>query len=262
MSIYFIIQQRSKNKRSWNTRYWMHLKRCLPKDTIDNPCLILNSQESYPAIGHATCTSVASVPLVIHNYVCWFLCLCGNFQIFCRNVRIKMASPRAYIDTRGTLHAVSKITATCWNCYTLSYKLSHKTWLRRIWCAIAEAYYTIHCTLYTVVCTCVSTLMLVWGHATRLRVRSLWYEYAMLRNNPGNVRACRRYICWIVSTYDATSLIIALESAWTLAWVLTMKILQVKPSSHTASCIKNMHQEFASTKLINKMYLGTTYNKT
>ena len=32
--------------------------------------------------------------------------------------------------------------------------------------------------------------MLVWGHAACLRVRSLWYECAMLRNNPGNARAC------------------------------------------------------------------------
>ena len=58
----------------------------------------------------------------------------------------------------------------------------------------------LHRTLYTIVCirssvygrlyTCVSTLMLVWGHATCLRVRSLWYEYTTLRNNPGNARAC------------------------------------------------------------------------
>ena len=59
-----------------------------------------------------------------------------------------------------------------------------KTWLRRIWCAIAEAYCH-HTVRYTYVCTCVSTLMLVWGHAACLCVQSLWYEYAMLRNNPG-----------------------------------------------------------------------------
>ena len=40
------------------------------------------------------------------------------------------------------------------------------------------------------VCMFVSTLMLLWEHATCLRVRSLWYEYAMLRNNPGNARVC------------------------------------------------------------------------
>ena len=43
---------------------------------------------------------------------------------------------------------------------------------------------------YTYVCMCVSMLMLVWGHAVHLRIRSLWYEYTMLRNNLGNAWAC------------------------------------------------------------------------
>jgi len=58
------------------------------------------------------------------------------------------------------------------------------TFLAKLWRYILLS---LHCTLH---CTCVSTLMPVWGHAARLRVRSLWYKYAMLRNNPGNARAC------------------------------------------------------------------------
>ena len=63
----------------------------------------------------------------------------------------------------------------------------------------------LHCTLYTVVCTCVTMLMLVWGHAARLRIRSLWYEYAMLRNNPGNARACPGLQAHMLCTAHSTA---------------------------------------------------------
>ena len=73
------------------------------------------------------------------------------------------------------------------SCVGTRARLGYATFDAQLWKRIA-----LHCMLYTVICTCVSMLMLVWGHAACLRVRSLWYEYAMLWNNPGNAWACRR----------------------------------------------------------------------
>ena len=52
---YFISSlQRSRNKRSWNMRYWMQLKTFLPKNTMADHCL--------------TCTHVAEHPVAKHPY--------------------------------------------------------------------------------------------------------------------------------------------------------------------------------------------------
>ena len=72
-----------------------------------------------------------------------------------------------------------------------------KTWLRRIWCAIAESVCSHYTVRYTYVCACVryiSTHMLyrrsggMGAHFFARLVLVIWVR--MIRNNPGNTRVC------------------------------------------------------------------------